>query len=57
MEKPKNEETLKAPQKDLCALCGKESPYDSQTHIEDRVGYIEGAGQTCFDPLMCKLNP
>lgn len=33
--------------KDLCILCGKETTYDFETHIDYRVGYIEGAGQLC----------
>jgi hypothetical protein len=35
--------------KDLCIMCGKESPYDFNTHIDYRVGYVEGAGQLCTD--------
>ncbi len=30
--------------KDLCISCGKESDYSYDTHIDYRVGYIEGAG-------------
>lgn len=33
--------------KDLCIICGKESAYDFNTHIDYRVGYVEGAGQLC----------
>ena len=33
--------------KDLCISCGKESDYSYDTHIDYRVGYIEGAGQLC----------
>lgn len=33
--------------KDLCIMCGKETAYDFETHIDFRVGYIEGAGQLC----------
>lgn len=33
--------------KDLCIICGKETPYDFETHIDYRIGYIEGAGQLC----------
>ena len=33
--------------KDLCIMCGKETVYDFETHIDYRVGYIEGAGQLC----------
>jgi hypothetical protein len=33
--------------KDLCIICGVETPYDFETHIDMRLGYIEGAGQLC----------
>ena len=33
--------------KDSCILCGTETAYDVSTHIDMRVGYIEGAGQLC----------
>ena len=33
--------------KDTCILCGVETPYDYETHIDMRIGYIEGAGQLC----------
>jgi hypothetical protein len=33
--------------KDTCILCGVETAYDYETHIDVRVGYIEGAGQLC----------
>jgi len=38
--------------KDHCVICGVETPYDYETHIDMRIGYIEGAGQlckTCYD--------
>lgn len=38
--------------KDKCVLCGEETPYDKTTHIDLRVGYFEGVGQTC--PGGCK---
>lgn len=28
-------------------MCGIETPYDETTHIDLRIGYIEGAGQLC----------
>jgi len=34
--------------KDLCIMCGKETAYDFETHIDYRVGYVEGAGQLCY---------
>jgi len=33
--------------KDSCILCGAETPYEETTHIDQRIGYIEGAGQLC----------
>lgn len=33
--------------KETCILCGVETAYDVSTHIDMRVGYIEGAGQLC----------
>jgi hypothetical protein len=33
--------------KDHCVLCGVETPYDYNTHVDMRIGYIEGAGQLC----------
>ena len=39
---------------DKCVICGKESPYTKNTHIELRIGYVEGAGQACFQPIFCE---
>lgn len=33
--------------KDNCIICGKETPYDFETHIDNRMGYVEGMGQLC----------
>jgi hypothetical protein len=33
--------------KDKCVICGVETPYEFETHIDLRIGYIEGAGQLC----------
>jgi hypothetical protein len=38
---------------DKCVICGKESPYLKSTHIDMRVGYVEGGGQGCFQPNNC----
>jgi hypothetical protein len=38
---------------DKCVICGKSSPYKVDTHIDMRVGYVEGAGQGCFQPNVC----
>ena len=35
--------------KDKCVSCKKDSLYDKETHIDFRIGYIEGAGQLCLD--------
>lgn len=35
--------------KDKCISCGKETSYNSDTHIDMRYGYIEGAGQLCIN--------
>lgn len=39
---------------DKCVICGKVSPYKTTTHIDLRIGYVEGAGQGCFQPEGCK---
>ena len=33
--------------KDYCISCGVETPYDFETHIDMRIGYVEGIGQLC----------
>lgn len=38
---------------DKCVICGKESPYLKSTHIDYRIGYVEGGGQGCFQPNEC----
>ena len=35
--------------KDRCIRCAAETAYDETTHIDLRVGYIEGAGQLCIN--------
>jgi len=32
---------------ELCVSCGKETKYKTSDHIDNRMGYIEGAGQLC----------
>jgi hypothetical protein len=39
---------------DKCVICGMDTPYTSNTHIDYRVGYIEGAGQGCFKVKKCE---
>lgn len=38
---------------DKCVLCSKLSPYFKTTHIDHRIGYVEGSGQGCFQPNIC----
>jgi hypothetical protein len=38
---------------DKCVICGKETPYLVSTHIDDRIGYLEGSGQACYEPNIC----
>ena len=33
--------------KDTCIMCVKETAYEFETHIDYRIGYVEGAGQLC----------
>lgn len=40
--------------KDTCVICGKESPYNLNDHVDYRIGYIDGSGQGCFQPNVCK---
>lgn len=35
--------------KETCIICGKETAVDKSTHIDFRVGYVEGAGQLCTE--------
>jgi hypothetical protein len=41
---------------EICLICGKFSPYVRSTHIDLRVGFVEGAGQGCFIPEKCLKN-
>ena len=38
---------------DNCVVCGKVTPYVSETNIDYRVGYVEGGGQACNQPDVC----
>lgn len=38
---------------DKCVICGKETPYTCSTHIDLRIGYVEGGGQGCYQPNVC----
>jgi len=35
--------------KDKCINCNCETLYDNECHIDQRLGYVEGAGQLCLD--------
>jgi uncharacterized protein YlaI len=35
--------------KEKCVICGVETPYDRETHIDQRLYYVEGCGQMCED--------
>jgi hypothetical protein len=39
---------------DKCVVCGKLSPYKTTTNIDLRIGYVEGAGQGCFQDKICE---
>ena len=41
-------------EKDKCVICGKETPYTINTNINQRIGYVEGGGQGCFQPNICE---
>ena len=34
-------------EKDKCVKCGEITMYEKHVHIDNRTGYIEGAGQLC----------
>ena len=50
-----NKEGLKgnADSFDVCVICGKETPYLRSTHIDNRIGYVEGSGQGCYQTNIC----
>ena len=41
---------------EICVLCREKAdpPVLFTTHIDDRVGYVEGVGQTCANTKLCK---
>lgn len=39
---------------ELCVWCGQDTGVDAACHVDLRVGYVDGVGQTC--PLGCS-NP
>ena len=42
--------------KEKCVMCGEETPYDFETHIDMRIGYIEGLGQCCINCMEENIN-
>lgn len=36
-----------------CVVCGKDTPYRFNDHIDTRYGYVEGSGQGCYQPNAC----
>lgn len=44
MEKESN---LEEQEKDKCVVCKRKTPYTKDTPIDERLYYIEGAGQLC----------
>ena len=36
-----------------CLVCGKDTPYRFNDHIDTRVGYVEGSGQECYQSQIC----
>ena len=53
MLKERLKEENKFVEYDFCVICGKQSPYTKETHIDMRINYIEGGGQGCFQPNIC----
>lgn len=44
---PVKERIDKIETRDKCVICGKETPYTIETHIDFRLYYVEGCGQLC----------
>jgi hypothetical protein len=40
---------------DMCVICGKKTPYHYSDNIQNRFGYVEGVGQGCYKPEICKI--
>jgi hypothetical protein len=36
-----------------CVICGKDTPYRFNDHIDLRIGYVEGSGQGCYQSNVC----
>lgn len=41
---------------EVCVLCFEKAdpPVRYSTHIDERIGYIEGSGQTCTNTKLCE---
>ena len=35
--------------RDSCVSCKKETVYDKLDHVDQSLGYVQGAGQLCLD--------
>ena len=47
----------KEKEKECCVVCGKETEYAKDAHIDQRARYVEGAGQLCkkcYASIYCK---
>jgi hypothetical protein len=40
-----------------CLICGKDTPYRFNDDVDTRIGYIEGAGQGCYQSQICNEEP
>lgn len=40
---------------DKCVICLKDSPYTPDVPSSERIGYVEGGGQGCFNENRCKV--
>ena len=38
---------------DKCISCGLETPYLENTPTGERIGYVDGIGQGCWNPESC----
>jgi len=45
----KKEEKKQEVEMDLCVLCGKETKYPKNMHVDYRMNFVDGAGQLCDD--------
>jgi hypothetical protein len=38
---------------DRCVICYRETEYDVDTHVDERINYVDGVGQVCTE---CSQN-